>query len=93
MKPGDRLLAVNGVSVQNATLCDAQRLLCQASDLVLLTIEYDVSVLETVSHATGPLLIEIDNTLDAFLGVILSGRLHDNSIIIQSIKPASIAER
>lgn len=46
IKPGDRLLAVDGVSLQGSSSSDAQTLLQQQTASTLLTIEYDVNVSE-----------------------------------------------
>jgi hypothetical protein len=100
LKSGDRLLAVDGHSLHCANLADAQTLLHQSdSKFTVLTIEYDVSVLESVRQATGPLLLEIDRPPVKELGVTLAGAISRQEgeastlIVIESIKPASIAER
>lgn len=100
LKSGDRLLAVDGHSLHCANLADAQTLLHKSdSKFTVLTIEYDVSVLESVRQATGPLLLEIDRPPVKELGVTLAGAISRQEgeastlIVIESIKPASIAER
>jgi hypothetical protein len=65
----------------------------------MLTIEYDVGVLESVRQATGPLLVEIERPPVKDLGVTLASatsqqeREASTVIVIESIKSASIAER
>ncbi|XP_055383060.1 glutamate receptor-interacting protein 1 isoform X2 [Condylostylus longicornis] len=110
VKPGDRLLRVDNYSLINKTLSEAQQLLkCgHISGLTNLTIEYDVSVMQSVEYATGPLLIEIERPMNDKLGLVLAnyspvqehnaaiGDIDEVSIAgiyIASILPASIADR
>lgn len=100
LKSGDRLVAVDGQSLHCATLADAQTVLHQSdSKFTVLTIEYDVSVLESVRQATGPLLVEIERPPVKDLGVTLASATSrqdgeaSTAVVIESIKPASIAER
>ncbi|CAL4128740.1 unnamed protein product, partial [Meganyctiphanes norvegica] len=59
-----------------------------------LTIEYDVSVMESVRCSGSPLLVEIEHAVGTSLGIILTDDPHDaNAIVIDTIKTASIAER
>lgn len=50
---------------------------------------------DAVKHASGPLLVEIEKSPGAHLGISLAASLAgaETSIIIESIKQASIAER
>ncbi|KAL0273585.1 UNVERIFIED_CONTAM: hypothetical protein PYX00_006222 [Menopon gallinae] len=91
IKCGDRLLAVDGIPLQGRSLSDAQTLLRQPTPSTLLTIEYDVNVLDTVEHASGPLLIEMELNSFHELGVRLGQ--NENGIIIGSVKPGSLADR
>lgn len=100
LKSGDRLVAVDGHSLHCAALTDAQTVLHQSdSKFTVLTIEYDVSVLESVRQATGPLLVEIERPPVKDLGVTLASATSrqegeaSTAVVIESIKPASIAER
>uniref|UniRef100_A0A1B0CGV4 Putative glutamate receptor-interacting protein 1 isoform x2 n=1 Tax=Lutzomyia longipalpis TaxID=7200 RepID=A0A1B0CGV4_LUTLO len=74
IKPGDRLLRVDNVSLINKTLSEAQQILkCgHLSGLTNLTIEYDVSVMQSVEFSMGPLLIEIERSPGDKLGLVLS---------------------
>lgn len=107
---GDRLVKVNNHSLTNKTLLDAHQLLKQQNDtskisqlgssLTTLTIEYDVSVIESVKYATGPLLVEIERHMNEELGIMLSNccdfgpdDIISAGIYIESIIPASIADR
>ncbi|XP_035793877.1 glutamate receptor-interacting protein 1-like [Anopheles albimanus] len=75
IKPGDRVLRVDNVSLLNKSLPEAQRILkeeAHTSGYTSLTIEYDVSVMQTVELSMGPLLLEIERPLNERLGLILS---------------------
>ncbi|GAB0094041.1 glutamate receptor-interacting protein 2 [Sergentomyia squamirostris] len=74
VKPGDRILRVDNVSLINKTLSEAQQILkCgHLSGLTNLTIEYDVSVMQSVEFSMGPLLIEIERSPSDKLGLVLS---------------------
>lgn len=87
---------------------EAQQILkCgHASGLTNLTIEYDVSVMQSVEFSLGPLLIEIERPMNEKLGIILSNYSNLQAstmdtkndicpagIFIASILPASIADR
>ncbi|XP_045473895.1 glutamate receptor-interacting protein 1 isoform X1 [Harmonia axyridis] len=80
IRVGDRVLKVDNQSLFNKTLGEAQQLLresCVSKNqhgitVTTLTIEYEVSNMETVKYATGPLLVEIDRTQDEDFGVILN---------------------
>ncbi|ELU00765.1 hypothetical protein CAPTEDRAFT_224220 [Capitella teleta] len=96
IKIGDRLLAINGVKVTQCTLSEALSLLRNSNQEARFLIEYDVSVLEAVQNATGPLLVEIDKAPGSNLGITLSaGSLVNGHPVlkIDSVVPASIADR
>ena len=55
---------------------------------------YDVSVMESVRASGGPLLVEIERAAGTSLGISLtSPHPEPSTIIIETIRPASIAER
>lgn len=94
IKAGDRLLAVDNINLHNAPLSEAMLVLKQVEKTALLTVEYDVSVMEAVRNASGPLLVEIDKTPGSQLGATLTQlQQGDGAIVFDSIKQASIAER
>ncbi|CAF1493619.1 unnamed protein product, partial [Adineta steineri] len=96
IKIGDRILAINGINVGGATLHDAYNLMRQCRGTTLFLIEYDVAIVESVKHATGSLLIEIEKSPGSTIGISLTQRwIRSNRsiIIIDNIKPASIADR
>ncbi|XP_061517693.1 glutamate receptor-interacting protein 1 isoform X1 [Anopheles gambiae] len=74
IKPGDRVLRVDNVSLLNKSLSEAQHILkdVHASGYTNLMIEYDVSVMQTVELSMGPLLLEIERPMNEKLGLILS---------------------
>lgn len=93
----------------NKSLLEAHQILkCgHMSGLTNLTIEYDVSVMQSVEFSMGPLLIEIERPINDKLGLVLSNytSIQPNSLIdksieicptgifVTSILPASIADR
>ncbi|XP_075158861.1 glutamate receptor interacting protein isoform X2 [Haematobia irritans] len=111
IKPGDRLLRVDNVSLIGKTLAEAQQIIkCggHISGYTNLTIEYDVSVVQSVEFSMGPLLIEIERPMNDKLGLVLcnynsaAAGLADHTkidevsqagVYIASILPASIADR
>ncbi|KAL3267897.1 hypothetical protein HHI36_007036 [Cryptolaemus montrouzieri] len=80
IRVGDRVIKVDNQSLANKTLIEAQQILrdsCISKNqhgitITTLTIEYDVSNMETVKYATGPLLVEIDRNQEENFGVILN---------------------
>ncbi|XP_055615895.1 glutamate receptor-interacting protein 2 isoform X2 [Toxorhynchites rutilus septentrionalis] len=110
IKPGDRVLRVDNISLMNKTLTEAQHILKNGhlSGYTNLTIEYDVSVMQSVEFSMGPLLLEIERPMNEKLGLILSNyssavnqndiyhkldEVQQAGIYIASILPASIADR
>ncbi|CAF5211662.1 unnamed protein product, partial [Rotaria magnacalcarata] len=67
---------------------------CRGTTLFL--IEYDVAIVDSVKHATGPLLIEIEKSPGSTIGISLTQkwvRGNRSIIVIDIVKPASIADR
>ncbi|XP_068825996.1 glutamate receptor-interacting protein 1 isoform X4 [Capricornis sumatraensis] len=95
IKPGDRLLSVDGIRLLGTTHAEAMSILKQCGQEATLLIEYDVSVMDSVATASGPLLVEVAKTPGASLGVALTTSMCCNKqvIIIDKIKSASIADR
>lgn len=94
----------------NKSLLEAQQILKagsgSASGLTNLTIEYDVSVMQSVEFSLGPLLIEIERPLNDSLGLMLSNyaafqandmgganEVQAAGVYVASILAASIADR
>ncbi|XP_036863066.2 glutamate receptor-interacting protein 1 isoform X7 [Manis javanica] len=95
IKPGDRLLSVDGIRLLGTTHAEAMSILKQCGQEAMLLIEYDVSVMDSVATASGPLLVEVAKTPGASLGVALTTSMCCNKqvIVIDKIKSASIADR
>nr|XP_056702335.1 glutamate receptor-interacting protein 1 isoform X4 [Euleptes europaea] len=95
IKPGDRLLSVDGIRLVGTSHNEAMSILKQCGQEATLLIEYDVSVMDTVATASGPLLVEVAKTAGSALGVALSTSMccSKQVIVIDKIKSASIADR
>uniref|UniRef100_A0A8C3D574 Glutamate receptor interacting protein 2 n=1 Tax=Cairina moschata TaxID=8855 RepID=A0A8C3D574_CAIMO len=95
LKIGDRLLSVDGIPLHSMTHADALNILRQCSQEALFQIEYDVTIMDTVANASGPLLVEIAKTPGSTLGITLTTTTHRNKqvIVIDKIKPASVVDR
>ncbi|XP_041459236.1 glutamate receptor-interacting protein 2-like isoform X1 [Lytechinus variegatus] len=95
LKVGDRLVAVETTNLSQASHMEALNIIRQGGNTAVLRFEYDVSIMEAVKNATGPLLVEVSKTPGAHLGVGLSSipRNGKSVIIIDNLKPASIADR
>ena len=79
-----------------------------SSGITNLTIEYDVSVIQTIEFSLSPLLIEIERPMNDSLGIMLTNHIKPQrnydftynaaevppvGIYISNILPASIADR
>ncbi|XP_034093501.1 glutamate receptor-interacting protein 2-like isoform X8 [Gymnodraco acuticeps] len=95
LRPGDRLLSVDGVPLHNANHCDALSVLAQCGQEALFQIEYDITIMDTVTNASGPLLVEIVKLPGATLGITLTSANHRNKqvIVIDRVKPGSVVDR
>ncbi|KAM6954633.1 glutamate receptor-interacting protein 1 isoform 2-T2 [Aplochiton taeniatus] len=95
IKPGDRLLSIDGIRLHGSSHAEAMSILKQCGQEATLLVEYDVSVMDSIASASGPLLVEVAKSLGSSLGVALSTSMYCNKqvIIIDKVKPASIADR
>uniref|UniRef100_A0A8C6QW47 Glutamate receptor interacting protein 2 n=1 Tax=Nannospalax galili TaxID=1026970 RepID=A0A8C6QW47_NANGA len=95
LKVGDRLLSVDGIPLHGASHATALATLQQCSHEALFQVEYDVSTSDTVTNASGPLVVEIAKTPGSALGISLTTGSHRNkpAITIDRIKPASVVDR
>ncbi|XP_064175357.1 glutamate receptor-interacting protein 1-like isoform X1 [Anguilla rostrata] len=95
VKAGDRLLSIDGIRLQGTSHSEAMSILKQCGQEATLLIEYDVSIMDSIATASGPLLVEVAKSLGSSLGVALSTSMYCNKqvIIIDKVKPASIADR
>uniref|UniRef100_A0A3Q3RCN9 PDZ domain-containing protein n=1 Tax=Monopterus albus TaxID=43700 RepID=A0A3Q3RCN9_MONAL len=89
------LLSIDGMPLNREKHADALTMLMQSGQEALFLIEYDVSVMEAVQQASGPLLVEIVKGPSASLGISLTTTIYRSKqvIIIDKIKPASVVER
>lgn len=62
------------MSLTNKTLSEVHSILQNCPQVTSLTIEYDVSIMESVKLATGPLLIEIERPCNEDLGLFLTNQ-------------------
>ncbi|XP_029007795.1 glutamate receptor-interacting protein 2 isoform X4 [Betta splendens] len=95
LRPGDRLLSVDGVPLHSAAHSDALSVLAQCGQEALFQIEYDVTIMDTLANASGPLLVEIAKSPGATLGITLTSASHRNKqvIVIDRVKPGSVVDR
>uniref|UniRef100_A0A7N9AKD6 Glutamate receptor interacting protein 2a n=1 Tax=Mastacembelus armatus TaxID=205130 RepID=A0A7N9AKD6_9TELE len=95
LKAGDRVLSIDGMPLNREKHAEALTMLMQSGQEALFLIEYDVSVMEAVQQASGPLLVEIVKGSSSTLGISLTTTIYRGKqvIIIDKIKPASVVER
>lgn len=68
------------ISLTNKTLSEVHQILQKSPQVTSLTIEYDVSIMESVKLATGPLLIEIERPCNEDLGLFLSNQRYNDDV-------------
>uniref|UniRef100_A0A8D3AC64 Glutamate receptor interacting protein 2a n=1 Tax=Scophthalmus maximus TaxID=52904 RepID=A0A8D3AC64_SCOMX len=92
LKAGDRVLSIDGMPLNREKHADALTMLMQSGQEALFLIEYDVSVMEAVQQASGPLLVEIVKGPSASLGISLTTTIYRSKqvIIIDKIKSHSL---
>ncbi|XP_063737685.1 glutamate receptor-interacting protein 2-like isoform X2 [Eleginops maclovinus] len=95
LKAGDRVVSVDGMPLNREKHADALTVLMQSGQEALFLIEYDVSVMEAVQQASGPLLVEIVKGPSSSLGISLTTTIYRSKqvIIIDKIKAGSVVER
>nr|CAB3250893.1 glutamate receptor-interacting protein 2 [Phallusia mammillata] len=95
LKTGDRIVSVGSIKLQSLTLEDSLETIKASPEETTFTIEYDVSVMDAVANASGPLLVEVSKTPGAELGITLTKSTHRKKtvICIDRVKPASISDR
>uniref|UniRef100_A0A8C4N2U2 Glutamate receptor interacting protein 2 n=1 Tax=Eptatretus burgeri TaxID=7764 RepID=A0A8C4N2U2_EPTBU len=93
LRSGDRLLSVDGTSLHGVSHADALIILrqCSLEAGLLGALPYA----DTVTNASGPLLVEIAQTAGTNLGITLASSTARNKaiIVIHKIKTASISDR
>jgi C-terminal processing protease CtpA/Prc len=97
LKIGDRIIAINGINLLNATLQDAYYIIKQCKGLTLFLVEYDSAIVDSIKNSNGPLLIEIEKSPGSSIGIKLmmakSPQTNKSQILVESVKQASIADR
>uniref|UniRef100_H2ZEM1 PDZ domain-containing protein n=1 Tax=Ciona savignyi TaxID=51511 RepID=H2ZEM1_CIOSA len=95
LKTGDRIVSVGSTPLISSTLPEAIAELQGCGEEAVLTIEYDVSVMDAVANASGPLLVEVSKDPGAELGITLAKSTYRKKpvICIDRVKPASISDR
>jgi C-terminal processing protease CtpA/Prc len=104
LKIGDRIVAINGINLLNATLQDAYYIIKQCKGLTLFLVEYDSAIVDSIKNSNGPLLIEIEKSPGSSIGIKLMLAKSSSSssssqtnkapqILVESVKQASIADR
>ncbi|CAG14646.1 unnamed protein product, partial [Tetraodon nigroviridis] len=87
IKPGDRLLSIDGIRLHGNTLAEAMSILKQCGA--------GGHAADSVATASGPLLVEVAKATGSSLGIALSTSMFCSKqvIVIDKVKPASIADR
>ncbi|XP_050413051.1 glutamate receptor-interacting protein 2 isoform X3 [Patella vulgata] len=95
IKEGDRIIAMNGYRVTHLSLMETMTLIHQVEQEATFSVEYDVSVMEAVQNANGPLLVEIDKSPGSSLGINLSQSSHmgRRCVCVDCIHSMSVADR
>ncbi|XP_078486738.1 glutamate receptor-interacting protein 1-like isoform X2 [Ciona intestinalis] len=95
LKTGDRIISIGSTPLIGATLQEVINEIQSCGEEATLTIEYDVSVMEAVTNASGPLLIEVSKVPGAELGITMAKSTYRKKpvICIDRVKPASISDR
>ncbi|KAL4646334.1 glutamate receptor-interacting protein 2-like [Arapaima gigas] len=92
---GDRILSMDGVPVHTKTHTEALSMLGRSGPEVMLQIEYDISATDTRMRGSGPLLVEVEKSPGAALGLSISSTSYRDKqvIVIDKIQAASAADR
>ncbi|XP_076804617.1 glutamate receptor-interacting protein 2-like isoform X2 [Clavelina lepadiformis] len=95
LKTGDRIVSIGTTQLKSLCLEEAINNLENCGDEAVFTIEYDVSVVEAVANASGPLLVEVSNTPGTDLGITLAKSTYRKRpvLVIDRVRPASISDR
>lgn len=92
IRPGDRILAINGKALHNMTLPQLQSLIYAQDGDTVFTVEFDI-MSDAPLRPSGPLLVEIKRDVGDILGFGLNKCMDSGHIFIESVKAASLAER
>uniref|UniRef100_G3NGY9 Glutamate receptor interacting protein 2b n=1 Tax=Gasterosteus aculeatus aculeatus TaxID=481459 RepID=G3NGY9_GASAC len=103
LRPGDRLLSVDGVPLHNANHSDALSVLAHCGQEALFQIEYDITIMggppdthtHTHTHTSFHKALDVWGSPGATLGITLTSANHRNKqvIVIDRVKPGSVVDR
>lgn len=93
IKVGDHVLAVDGVSLNGLILADVDAIIRQSDGVCRLTVRYQVSAADRVGNATCPMLVEVESPRPHQLGLSLTNTINNSAVVVDHVKPGSIAER
>ncbi|KAL5014355.1 hypothetical protein ScPMuIL_008625 [Solemya velum] len=95
LREGDKIVAVSDYNITHMSLSETVMFLQQCDQRATFSVEYDISVMEAVQNASGPLLVEIDKVPGAGLGLKLSQNIYHGRrcICVETIRPMRIADR
>ncbi|ESO91287.1 hypothetical protein LOTGIDRAFT_91696, partial [Lottia gigantea] len=95
IKEGDRIIAMNGYRVTHLSLMETMTLIHQVEQEATFSVEYDVSFMEEVQNANGPILVEIDKIPGTALGIMLSqsAYLGRRCVCVDCVHSMSVADR
>ncbi|VDK84231.1 unnamed protein product [Litomosoides sigmodontis] len=98
LRIGDRVLGINGADVFNATLASAQKLLFEAVNTVVLTVEYFINIIDMTDRNSDHLCVKIEKDFSLDIGIELICEIDHTSkmacgFFIDHLIPASAADR
>uniref|UniRef100_A0A1I7VI32 PDZ domain-containing protein n=1 Tax=Loa loa TaxID=7209 RepID=A0A1I7VI32_LOALO len=98
LRIGDRVLGINGADVFNATLAAAQKLLFEAVNTVVLTIEYCINIIDMTYRNNDYLCVKIEKDFSLDIGIELICEIDHTekttyAFFIDHLIPASAADR
>lgn len=74
-------------------MADADAVLRQSDRACRLTVQYRVSAADRVGNAASPMLVEVESPRPHQLGLSLTNTINNSAVIVDHVKPGSIAER
>ncbi|KAI6661178.1 glutamate receptor-interacting protein 1 [Oopsacas minuta] len=88
LKPGDKLLSINGISLKGASLRDATTLISEGREVASFEVEYPVAIHENLKSAKGPYTLELLRTPGSSLGLSLIGKF--NQFVLLFIRESTV---
>ncbi|CAG9540223.1 unnamed protein product, partial [Cercopithifilaria johnstoni] len=99
LRIGDRVLGINGADVFNVTLAAAQKLLFEAVNSVVLTVEYYINIIDMTYRNNDHLCVKIEKDYSLDIGIELiceidhTNKMTTYAFFINHLVPASAADR